>query len=269
MKVAYVGIDLLYPALTSLYKAGCEIVKIFTCKTDNYTEFNTKVIGFAREHDIPLEINKITKDDLYELMDMGCDFMLCAGYYHIIPVIPEFRIVNVHPSYLPVGRGAWPMPLTILKGLTKSGVTFHQMEKGLDTGKILIQKECPVYPESDDLVSLSERQWDLIPDMIDTLVSDFDRLWENAYPQEGEVQYWDMPDPLQYTIRSDMSFAEADLILRAFKSYECFYIDAETNEKLELIDAVATRTTDGASKPEKLLKLKDGYVICERIRKIQ
>ncbi len=269
MKVAYVGIDLLYPSLTSLYATGCEIVKIFTCKTDNYTEFNTRVIEFAREHDIPLEINKITKDDLYELVDKGCEFMLCAGYYHIIPVIPELRIVNVHPSCLPVGRGPWPMPLTILKGLTKSGVTFHRMEKELDTGKILIQKECPVYPDRDDLVSLTKRQWSLIPDMIQQLVSDFEALWENAYEQEGDVQYWDMPDPLQYTIRSDMSFAEADLILRAFKSYESFYIDEKTNEKLELIDAVAVRTKDDVQKPEELLLLKDGYVICERIRKIQ
>ena len=66
-----------------------------------------------------------------------------------------------------------------------------------------------------------------------------------------------------------MSFAEADRILRAFRSYECYYIDMDTNEKSELIDAVALKTKDGVSGPETLLELSDGYVSCERIRKIQ
>ena len=43
MKAAYVGIDLLYPALPALADTGCEILRVFTCETDNVTEFNTQV----------------------------------------------------------------------------------------------------------------------------------------------------------------------------------------------------------------------------------
>ena len=267
MKVAYVGIDILYPVLTSLYDCGAQIVKIFTCKTDNYTEFNTRTIEFANDHNIPVAIKKITKEDLYELVKMGCDFMLVGGYYHVIPVIPEFKIVNTHPSLLPLGRGVWPMPLTILKGLTESGVTMHQMEKTLDTGKILIQKKCPVYPEKDDLKTLTERQWCLIPEMVKELVSSFEKLWENATPQ-GTGEYWKMPTPEQYTVTSDMSFDKADLILRAFKGYECIYINEKTKKKFELIDGVAYKSEDTLHIPPPSLKLKDGYIICERMRRV-
>lgn len=267
MKVAYVGIDILLPALTNLYDTGVEIVKVITCKTDNYTEFNTQTIEFANEHNIPVEIKKITKQDLHELVKMGCEFVLVGGYCHRIPVIPELKIVNIHPAILPIGRGAWPMPLTILKGLNESGVTMHQMEETLDTGKILIQKKCPVYPNKDDLKTLSERQLCLIPDMIKELVSNFDELWENARPQ-GAGEYWKMPSVEQYTVTSEMTFDEADLILRAFKGYECFYINTKTKEKFELIDGVAFKSEGPIHNQSTVLKLKDGYIICERIRSV-
>ena len=269
MKVACVSIDILHPVLTSLYDCGCEIMKVFTCKTDNITEFNTKTVAFAKEHDIPLQMDRITKDDLYDLVAEGCDFVLVGGYYYVIPVIEELRIVNTHPAYLPIGRGAWPMPLTILKGLTESGMTMHRMTKGLDEGDIILREKVPVYP-GDDLQKLTKRQNDLIPSMVKRLVEDFDELWDNAVPQDNTIaEYWDMPKEDQYTVTSDMNFDSADLILRAFKGYECFYIDNQSGDRFEIIDGVACKSEDEAQYPSDSLKIKDGYILCERMRKLQ
>ncbi len=52
MKVAYIGLDLFYPALETLKKLGCEIVEIFTCETDNVTEFNQQICNFAKKNNI-------------------------------------------------------------------------------------------------------------------------------------------------------------------------------------------------------------------------
>ncbi len=65
-----------------------------------------------------------------------------------------------------------------------------------------------------------------------------------------------------------MSFAQADLILRAFKSYECFYISTEDNSKFELIDGIAYKSEDAHSRPPEALKLQDGYILCERMRRL-
>ena len=105
MKAAYIGIDFLFPALPALAGCGCEIMKIFSCETDNVTEFNTRVCGYAREHGIPLQLERIRKSDLEELAGQGCELVVCAGYYYKIPVPEGMRIVNIHPSYLPSGRG--------------------------------------------------------------------------------------------------------------------------------------------------------------------
>ena len=268
MKVAYVGIDILYPVLTSLYDTDAEIIKVYTCETDNITEFNTQTIAFAKAHNIPLQTKRITADDLRELVSLGCKFVLFGGYYYRIPVIDELPIVNTHPALLPFGRGAWPMPLTILKGLTESGVTMHRMVMALDEGDIILQEKIPVYPETDDLIILTKRQWSVIPEMVKKLVSDFDNLWENAYPQEGNAEYWPMPLEKDYTVTSDMSFPQADLILRSFYSYECIYEDKNEGTRLEFIEAKAHKGTPSDQQTEKIWPIKDGYITCERIRDI-
>ena len=49
MKAAFIGMDLFLPALEALEASGADIIKIFTCETDNVTEFNHKVIRFAKD----------------------------------------------------------------------------------------------------------------------------------------------------------------------------------------------------------------------------
>ena len=132
MKVAYIGIDLLFPALTALYERECDIMKIFTCKTDNITEFNTAVTAFAQLHNIPVTTERITSEDLRELEENGCELIISAGYYYMIPVDTNIKMINIHPTLLPIGRGAWPMPRLIMEGYTEGGVTFHKIIKEAD-----------------------------------------------------------------------------------------------------------------------------------------
>ncbi|MFA5383182.1 MAG: formyltransferase family protein [Eubacteriales bacterium] len=54
--------------------------------------------------------------------------------------IPEKYVVGSHPSLLPEGRGRAPIPWTILQRLKQSGVTLFKMDRGVDTGPVLMQK---------------------------------------------------------------------------------------------------------------------------------
>jgi methionyl-tRNA formyltransferase len=53
--------------------------------------------------------------------------------------------INIHPSWLPYNRGAFPNVWTILDH-TPCGVTIHLLDEGVDTGPILCQREVPVAP---------------------------------------------------------------------------------------------------------------------------
>ena len=252
MKIAYAGLDLLYPMLEALYSNGCEIVRIFTNKVDNVLEYNEKVIAFANEHSIPVTTDKITIEDLKELKAQGVDALFCAAYYHLIPVLPDFAMVNVHPSLLPYGRGSWPMPLCILNGVKKSGVTFHKMAQSFDSGDIIMQKSFDV-SESEDLDSFMEKAYSLIPDMVSELFCDFDYYFENA-KEQGDGEYQQEPDEYDYVITKDTDYSDADRITRAFYGFYTIYNDGENEHKLRFYKAVKGDNTN-----EKF-KIKDGYL---------
>lgn len=221
MKTAYLGIDLLRTVLDSLLAGGCEILKIFTCLTDNVTEFNTGVIRTARKNDIPYTEQRITEEDLQALSEAGCELLVCAGYYWRIPITQAFPMVNFHPSPLPLGRGAWPMPWIILKGVAVGGITVHKMTEELDAGDILLRETFVIEP-NETLVTYMNKVSAMIPEMAGRLVKNLPLLWKSAIPQEEGI-YWEPPTAEQWTVRQRMSAVEADRILRAFYGYQCLY----------------------------------------------
>ncbi|MBR5613810.1 MAG: hypothetical protein IKW64_00720 [Clostridia bacterium] len=253
MKIAYIGIDLFYPALEALEALDCEILEIFTCETDNITEFNVKITDFAVKRNIPCKKSRITKDDIARLLQNGCEAAICGGYYFKIPADTKLPIVNIHPSLLPVGRGSWPMALSILRGDKKSGITIHKIAEGFDTGNILLQREFEI-ADDETHKTFMEKANSLLPEMLESLIKNFALLWQNAKPQ-GEGEYWEMPAEEKYTVTYDMTVKEADRILRAFYGYECIY---KTKDRRTLIiggRAVKSYKTEGAEFP-----LVDGYI---------
>ncbi len=86
------------------------------------------------------------------------DFIVSYGYRHIISseIVEKYerKMVNLHISFLPYNRGADPNFWSIWEDSPK-GVTIHYIDKGLDTGDILFQKEV-VFSEEDSLSSSYE-----------------------------------------------------------------------------------------------------------------
>jgi len=58
--------------------------------------------------------------------------------------IPRLGCWNVHASLLPRWRGAAPIQRAILAGDGESGVDLMQMEAGLDTGPVLVERRTPI-----------------------------------------------------------------------------------------------------------------------------
>jgi len=285
MRTAYIGIDLLYPALPALEATGCEIIKIFTCETDNITEFNHKVRAFANSRSIPVQTGRITENDILKLEQEGCELILCAAYYYKVPISKKIRMVNIHPALLPEGRGAWPMPVQLLRRHQYGGITFHKMTERFDEGDILLQKRVEIMSD-DNLETLTARLCEQIPCMVKQLVTDMETLFAKAKPQ-GNGSYWACPSEAEYILDASMRFEEAELILRAFYGYECWY---RKNEKIYVLQRALAYRKDSiaedlamkkkqdtvASDDEKvhnkesencIFRLKNGYVFAERVNR--
>lgn len=87
-----------------------------------------------------------------EFAALGAEAGVIAAYGLILPpallAAPRLGCLNVHASLLPRWRGAAPVQRALLAGDSETGVTIMQMDKGLDTGPIVMQRALPIPPEA-------------------------------------------------------------------------------------------------------------------------
>ncbi len=183
LKIAYFGGEPLgVPILTELEKAGI-VPSVVVCNPDRPVgrkqvltappvkqwalERNIKVIQPTHIPKTPpkgivslsLEKTKeIRKTDnimdigIVSLIDIPWDLFIVVAYNHILPKwiidIPKYGTVNVHPSLLPLLRGASPIRTSILQDMREQcGVTIMQMDEKMDHGPILAQRTLEI-PET-------------------------------------------------------------------------------------------------------------------------
>jgi phosphoribosylglycinamide formyltransferase-1 len=97
---------------------------------------------------------------LASIKNFNPDLIILAGFMRILP--PNFvravspRLINTHPSLLPLFPGAHAVHDAMAAGATETGVTIHIVDEGVDTGPHLAQAKVAVLPE-DTEESLHER----------------------------------------------------------------------------------------------------------------
>lgn len=112
----------------------------------------TPVKQAAEAHGIPVYQPKKIKDEEFikTLAGIEADVFVVVAYGQILPQtvldMPKYGCVNVHGSLLPKYRGAAPIQWSIINGETVTGVTIMYMEKGLDTGAMILKREIPIEP---------------------------------------------------------------------------------------------------------------------------
>lgn len=158
--------DFAVPALESLVRAGHEIQLVIT-QPDRPKGRGKKLAPppvkvKAEEYGLSVyQPENMKGDEQFEILkSLSPDAYVVVAYGHILPVrileIPRLGPVNIHASLLPRYRGAAPIQWSVINGDEKTGITTMFMEKGMDTGAILLQEETPIHPE-DTSESLHDR----------------------------------------------------------------------------------------------------------------
>ena len=110
-----------------------------------------KVEAIARAIPVYQPENFKAEREREQLRALAPDLMIVVAYGLILPpsvlAIPKLGCWNVHASLLPRWRGAAPIQRAIEAGDRRSGVCLMQMEKGLDTGPVLLSLETPISDE--------------------------------------------------------------------------------------------------------------------------
>jgi len=119
------------------------------------------VKAYARENGLKLLQPHNLKDDAFarDLQKLDPSLQVVVAF-KILPVsifeIPQYGTFNLHASLLPDYRGAAPINHAIINGEEKTGVTTFFLDRQVDTGQIIKQKETPIEPD-DNAGSLHDK----------------------------------------------------------------------------------------------------------------
>lgn len=223
MKIAYCGYDFFSECLRALLSRGDDVYRVFTFTCDNRFDFNQNITKISRQHSLPLTDRPIGKNDLAQLQREGCELVITAGYRYKVPDLSSVGIkgINIHPTLLPMGRGPWPLPWTILSGQQRSGVTIHKLSPEFDAGDILMQNEFAL-EANENLESLSAKTQLLAKAMVTGLMENFAAAWQSARPQGDDYSDWPRPSLADRTLDWNAGVAKLDLLCRAYGKMGCF-----------------------------------------------
>ena len=155
LRVVFAGTpEFSVPCLEACRASGAEVVAVYT-QPDRPAGRGRKltpspVKQAALAAGIPVEQPESLKSDEARatLTAYAPDLMVVVAYGLILPrkvlAIPRLGCWNVHASLLPSWRGAAPIQRAILAGDAESGVDLMQMEAGLDTGPVLLERRTPI-----------------------------------------------------------------------------------------------------------------------------
>ena len=135
--------------LQALIQKGEDVVGIFS-PPDKRGEA-MKVL--AEKSGIPFFRPNLMKDpQVYDAyLKLKPELAILAFVTDIIPekllTVPSLGTICYHPSLLPRHRGASAINWAIIQGDTRTGLTIFWVDKGIDTGPILLQKEVEIGPD--------------------------------------------------------------------------------------------------------------------------
>lgn len=155
MNIIFMGTpNFAVPSLEALIKNKFNVIATLTQpdkpKGRGYSLFSPPVKILSNSYNIPVyQPDNIKSDCAFtKIKELSPDLIIVVAYGKILPdtilEIPKYGCINLHASLLPKYRGAAPIQWSILNGDKITGVTTMYMDKGLDTGDIIMQEQIKI-----------------------------------------------------------------------------------------------------------------------------
>jgi methionyl-tRNA formyltransferase len=267
LRIAFAGTpQFALPALQALLKSRHQVVGVLT-QPDRPAGRGQQLRAspvklLATEHRLPIAQPPTLKtaEGRAELAQWAPDVLVVVAYGLILPQaaldLPRLGCLNIHGSLLPRWRGAAPIQRAILAGDAETGVTIMQLDAGLDTGPMLLERRQPIglHDTAGDLHdSLSELGALALIEALEGLAAG--TLRSRAQPEAG-VTHAAKIEKAEALLDWTASATQLDRQVRAFNPWPI----AETrfgNETLRVIRARVAEPLGVHGEPGTLLGLAD------------
>lgn len=255
------------PSLDALIRSGEEIAAIVT-QPD-------KKKGRGHQMSLPPVKELALKEGLHifqpasmkdanfldELSLIRPELIVVVAYGRILPEsilnLPPFGCINIHASLLPKYRGAAPIQWAIINGEEFTGVTTMLMDKGLDTGDILLEEKIRISDE-DTTETLSRKLSGLGASLLLNTIKGIKEGLLKSRPQTGEASYAPVIKKEDGLLNWSKTASELFNFVRGMYPWPCAYCYLGK----ERIKIIRVRAFDGQGKPGRIERaLKDELVV--------
>ena len=165
-----------------------KILSIVTPKANSHFFSNIKT-----ESEI-IEAKDINNDEfILRLEKLNPDIFLVAGFSIILSSkllsIPKIASLNLHAGKLPKYRGGSPLNWQLINGEIKAGLSLIILDKGIDTGNILVQDEFTIL-DNDDIKDLHSKANSLFPELTLKALNKIKKGYRGVPQDESKALYW-------------------------------------------------------------------------------
>ena len=125
-----------------------KVLDVFACL--NFTGRYYSVRRVCEAHNIPYSYSKNINaaDFIHHCQELNIDLIASVSPTQIFKEnlinLPRYGCINIHTAKLPKYRGLYPTYWAMACGEKTVGISIHYIEKGIDTGKIILQDEVEI-----------------------------------------------------------------------------------------------------------------------------
>jgi methionyl-tRNA formyltransferase len=225
MRYAFAGYDFFVDIIPTLNEMGWELSHATITDMSSQEPYNShaRLLAYCEASAVPFSFEKIDEKTFDCLRSLETDLLISAAYGHRIPMTSshDIKVLNLHPTLLPHGKGPWPLPHIILREESRSGVTLHKVSAEWDSGDIVAHQAFDVEP-AETLESLTFKTRMTAQELMKSVAGNFDRLWESAKPQASAGNYWKGFDwEKDRVIDWKWPVEKIDRLIRAFGNFDC------------------------------------------------
>lgn len=265
LRIAFMGTpDFSVPVLAGILAAGHEVVAVYSQPPRKagrgMAEKKSPVHAFAEENGIevrtPLSLKSEEEQAAFAALDLDVAVVVAYGLLLPVPVLeaPRFGCLNLHASLLPRWRGAAPIQRAIMAGDRETGVMVMQMEKGLDTGPVLLAEHVPIGPEA-TAGSLHDELSARGADLMVRALAALSRGALTATPQpEDGVTYAHKIEKAEARIDWTQSAQTLDCHIRGLTPFPGAYFEMERRGKRERVKVLRAKPLEGTGEPGAILE---------------
>lgn len=275
--------DFAVGALEAIIEAGHRVTAVVTQpdkpKGRGKEMQMTPVKACALEHGIPVfqPVRVKEPEAVNTLRTYEADVFVVAAFGQILSEeilsMPKYGCVNIHASLLPKYRGSAPIQWAIINGEKTTGVTIMQMDKGIDTGDMLMKTEVEITPKEtgdslhDKLAEAGARlivealpkieSGDVVPVRQNDEESCYAKMLQKSM---GKIDWQRSAETLDRLIRGLISWPGASTVYRG-KTLKIWEEETVEQEELQGEDATARTGTDSAEPGTVVLVEKDAFYV--------